>query len=53
MKENCKLTEIHLIYIYQSRAKPGAALQTPQSLIDCVSDPLVPTALWRRHTQTV
>ena len=41
----------------QTRAKPGAALQTPSSFIisfnDSVSEPFPPTALRRRHAQTV
>ena len=39
--------------LYQSRAKPGAALQTPPSLIHSLTHPLVPAALRRRHGQTV
>ena len=42
---------------YQTRAKPGAALQTPLSLvhsfIHSFSEPFPPTALQRRHAQTV
>ena len=32
--------------------KPGAALQTPLSLIQSLSQPFPPTALRRRHAQT-
>ena len=37
----------------QTRAKPGAALQTLLSLADSFSDPLVRISLRRRHSQTV
>ena len=37
----------------QTRGKPRAALQTPLLLTYSLSNPLVPTALQRRHAQTV
>ena len=41
--------------VYQTREKPGTALQTPPSLrfIHSLSDPLVPTALQRPHSGAV
>ena len=41
------------MYGWQTRAKPGAALQTPPSLIHSFIHPLVLTALQRRHAQMV
>ena len=45
------------LYFQQTRANPGAALQTPPSLIHSfihqLSYPLVPAALQRRHAKTV
>ena len=39
--------------ILQPRAKPEAALQTPPLLINSLTNPLVPTALWRRQAKLV
>ena len=40
-------------YYYQTRTKPGAALETALSLINSLSEPFPPIALRRRHAQTV
>ena len=44
---------IYILHIYQTRANPGAALQTASLFIHQVTNCFPPTSIRRRHAQTV
>ena len=52
-KKSKNLIKVVKDYYEQTREKPGAAIQTASWLRESVSQPFPPTALRRRHAQTV